>query len=219
MALVSELIVLKGDSVRNLRLFLLALQFALILIGCAPSLKYIKDYNVPLEKESYSILPPKGENWVYDDNSQSIIFGKQGNTKSHTYVAEVVANYSYDNLNFKSPEDYLEFMKNTAKIGTDPRRFEIQEEEMVLDNKFGPYCVRYYVKAEDRYAAERNKTMFMIMELYQYHFIHPHNKNILISIGYSERGRLNENSNDFKVIAEDFINGIKIKEIKEPITK
>lgn len=183
-------------------------------MGCAPSAQYIKDYKVPFEKDSYSILPPSGPNWRYDDNGQSTIFGKQGDTKFHTYVAEVTANYSYDNLNFANPEGFLEFMKNTAKIGTDPRRFDVQEEEMVLDNKFGPYCVRYYMKAEDRYAAERNKTMFMIMELYQYHFIHPYNKNILISIGYSERGKLNENSFNFKEIAQNFIDGLKLKDIE-----
>lgn len=199
---------------KRLKLSLLAFQFALILMGCASSLPHIKDYNIPFEKEGYSILPPTGENWTYSDNGQSIIFGKQGDTKFHTYIAEVTATYSNDNLNFRNPEDFLEFMKNTAKIGTDPRRFAIQEEEMVLDSKFGQYCVRYYLKAEDRYAAERNKTMFMVMELYQYHFIHPLNKNILISIGYSERGKLNENSFNFKEVAEKFIKGLKLKEIE-----
>lgn len=196
-------------------LFLVLLQIVIIFDGCAGSLPYVTDYSVPFEKEIYSILPPQGDNWLYHDNGKTLIFGKQGDTTSHTYVAEITANYSYDNLNFKNPEDFLEFMKNTAKIGTDPRRFDVQEEEMVLDKKFGQFCVRYYVKAEDRYAEEKNKTMFMIMELYQYHFIDPYNKNILISIGYSERGRLNENSSNFKEVAEKFVDGLKLKEIAD----
>jgi len=49
------------------------------------------------------------------------------------------------------------------------------------------------------------------METYGYYFVHPSNAGNLINIYYSERGTLNENSSNFKEIAEQFISGLKLK--------
>lgn len=181
-----------------------------ILSGCASSLPYVQNYTIPFERKDYSILPPEGSGWMFSEQNNSIIFGKRDGA-THTYTAQISETQSYSKPSFDSREDFLKFVKNNMNLGTDPNRFAIVEEETILDNRFGQYCARFYNKSEDRYAAEKNKVHFMIMETYGYVFINPSNAGNLINIYYSERGTLNENSSNLKEIAEKFITGFKLK--------
>jgi hypothetical protein len=49
------------------------------------------------------------------------------------------------------------------------------------------------------------------METYGYFFINPFKAGNIINVYYSERGAFNENSPNFKEVAEQFIAGLRLK--------
>lgn len=197
------------------------LFFSLIIwAGCVSSIKEVKDPNTPFERRGYSILPP-GSDWRYIEGKRTggsnLSFGKKFDSSTHTLTANVVEVQSF--ANFSSPEEFLGFIKKGNELGTDPNRFRIQENEINLDDKFGAYSVEYYSKLEDHRAVNRGEATFLIMVTKGYTFIHPHFKDTIISVYYSERGRPDEIDPNFKGAAQKFIEGLRIKEDDSSIKK
>jgi len=190
------------------------LALSVLILGCASQLKQIKNPNTPFERPGFSILPPPGDHWFYADGEQAgvynIYFGKKFDSKTHTLVALVSENHGL--TKFNSPEEFLNFVKKTMDLQTDPRRFKVQKDELDLDNKFGPYCVRYYTITEDHNPVYKGNAEYLNLENYEYIFVHPNIENVMISVLYSERGNPDEIDPNFDKTAERFFDGLKLKQ-------
>ena len=161
----------------NMKLFRHVVLFSLIifLTGCASRLTPIKTPNTPFERPAYTIYSPPEEGWhfvEYDSAGQHILsFHKPQEEYSHTLFARVEENFL--NTKFDKPDDFFVFFKTAMHMGTDPRRFEILEEEIKPDSKFGDYSIMHYTRAEDHGAAQRGDKPFLILETLAYSVIHP----------------------------------------------
>ena len=191
--------------------FLILLPLILF-IGCASSLKQIKDPNKSFERPSYSVLPPPGDGWVYADQDQAgifyLAFGKKFDSPTLTLSGLVTEIHS--SAQFGDPEEFLNYIKKSKKLDANPRRFKMFEDEFNLDPKFGEYSVKYSTVSEDYGAPNKGNNPFLVLKLYGYIFIHPNFENLIIDISYSERGKVSEIDPDFKTTAKKFIEGMKL---------
>jgi hypothetical protein len=103
-----------------------------------------------------------------------------------------------------------------SKKVAEGKRYKILSEESHLDNRFGKYCIRYYIETEDHGAANKEGEEPLIMRIYGYRFFHPIKKNVLIDIAYSERGKPQELDRFFKKTADVFFEGFSVKTEKLP---
>ncbi len=186
----------------------------IVITGCASPFKWVKSSNVPFERRDYSILPPQEPGWEYAAGAgkgrYTLMFRKKDKeSETHTFVAKI--NEIQNNTTFSSTEEFLFFVKKSEEQARDLRRYRILEEKMSLDDRFGSYCIVYYSKVEDHEARQKGKSEFLILTVYEYIFIHPNNKNIIINVGYSERGTPDEIDPKFIDHAQNFINGLKLK--------
>ncbi len=197
---------------RSLAVFLTIL----FLNGCVSQIHKIEKPEIPLERPGYIIHSPRGDGWLFREFDQAgkhtLMFGYPSKSYTYTLYANVIEIPS--NTKFESPENFLYYMKKSAEMEMDPRRYNLIEDKMNLDNRFGKYSVFYYSKVEDHGAAQATDVPYLIMETYSYYFIHPTNDNLLITVIYSQRGKDNELDKNFIESAARFIEGLTIKETK-----
>jgi hypothetical protein len=171
---------------------------------------------IQLEAIYFSILSPKGDQWYWNNTYRKgfnvMIFTKEGKSKTLTYVAQVTEFYDTDR-SFSSPKAFLDHYSKKVAEG---KRYKILSEESHLDNRFGKYCIRYYIETEDHGAANKEGEEPLIMRIYGYRFFHPIKKNVLIDIAYSERGKPQELDRFFKKTADVFFEGFSVKTEKLP---
>lgn len=191
---------------------LLTLLFALT--GCASPVIKLENPNTPFERPGYTMYSPPEDGWLFiefDNTGNHVLaFNKPQEERDHTLYASVEEVYA--NATFQTPEEFLKFYETAKQMGSDPRRFEIIEEEIKLDNRFGEFSVSHYSKVEDHAAQQRTNTPFLMMESYAYSIIHPKLENKVINITYSERAISGDVDANFKENAMKFINGFKIKQ-------
>lgn len=195
---------------RRLILFILA---SLVFSACASGVRTVTDPHLPLERPSYSVLPPPGDGWRYMSQEQvgrfDLSFGKRSSSPTHTWVATVTETHSL--ASFRDPAEFLKFVQQSAKAGTDPRRFTLVAAKFELDNRFGAYSVRKVAEAEDRAAVNARGEPFLVLRILGQVFVHPHFGNLIISIDYSERGKRDELDPTFEASANQFLDGLRLK--------
>jgi len=194
---------------------LVVICILLLLCSCPSPIKHIKDSSIPFQRPYYSVLPPQGDNWYYVQGDQAgqfdISFAKKTESQTHTIAGLISEIHAF--VKFDTPEEFFKFIRKNKEMNMDPRRFNVIDYEIVPDDKFGDYSIRYHAIAEDHKASNRRYNDFLALHIYGYTFIHPNFDNIIIDISYSERGLPEEIDPNFNAEAENFINGINLKGI------
>jgi hypothetical protein len=131
-----------------------------------------------------------------------IVFGKQLETRSHTFTANAMALPFI--IQFDKPEDFLEFIKGKNSSELRSKRFRLVEMDGSLDPLRGPFCARLFIKVED-HGTPIKDIPFLIMDLYQLACVHPDTPDWVISVGYSERYQPGEQNPALLIEGESFI--------------
>ncbi|UCD54700.1 MAG: hypothetical protein JSV93_04035 [Candidatus Omnitrophota bacterium] len=178
--------------------------------AASASFKPIKDQSTRRQYQGYSILPPQGPNWFLMQEGQGgVAFTKKTGSATHTFtVAVLIARIP---PSWKTQNEFLDYVKNGKRAGTDPRRFKIIEEDYSLDNKFGQYSVKYHIKVEDHGAVKTDGAPFLILDVSGYCCMHPKLRNSYYDIQYSERSKPGESDLSLKIIGEEFVNNFRFK--------
>ncbi len=209
-----------GGYMKKLVHVAVCLSLIIGLVSCAPSpLRKVDNPNIPFQRPAYSILPPAGGDWAYySDNCEERyrlnFFKTIPDPKFHSLSAGVVE--TPNSAVFESPQEFEKWTKKTIEMTTNPNRLHLLEEKVQLDNKFGPFTVKYYTKVEDHKAVNRGNEPFLLLVDYGYIFIHPSNPNLIIQATYSERGRPQEIRPELDREAELFFNNIMIRKASNP---
>lgn len=192
---------------------LLLIVFFIFLSACFSPLKQIKDPNKPMERESYSLMPPAGDGWRYVQQKQAnghiLTFSKQGISPSHTLTAIVIE--FQGNTSFNSPEYFLDYIKEMKEADMDPWSYKIIQKNWVLDNRFGDYSVHYYTVFEDTDIYSMKPNEVILSKISGYAIIHPYVNNLIIDILFSEQGKPAEVNPQFEQEAIKFIEGLHLK--------
>ena len=182
-----------------------------IISGCIslqPNLKSVNDPLTRFEFKFFSVLPPVGDNWYYQNDNAAIIFMKNIDSRVHTLVISIYAKRHTDY--FENPEALLKFIEKKRGTNTHPQRFEDLIKDFKLSKKFGKYCVEYHVQAKDFFPARKDGADYLIIDDNGYVFLHPDNGTIYYEVVSSERYKPGESDLNVAQIRKTFIEGIQL---------
>ncbi len=167
----------------------------------------ITDPNAVYELEGYSVLPPPGKNWFeMQRDRQHALFGKRIESRTHSFVA--IATSGPISEKFETRELFQQYVNKMRTADVDPARYRIVEFASEVDGAFPAWCIRYRLKRADRDAAfARNRTL--VLDDYGVTCLHPAKPDLVVDVGYSERGRPTELSADLRGEGESFMRSLK----------
>lgn len=196
-------------KVKQVIVFLMS--FILISEGLAVNFVPVKNTSERVSGIGLSTLPPQGEDWYIAQGGSSgeVHYMKMVETPLHTFGCDMYIIPT--DKDFKSPDDFLEFVKQGKESDTDPERFKNLSFKYNLDDRYGSYCVEYKLKATDIKVKTPNGKG-LVFEIFGYAFIHPKSSKYLVDIQYSERGINEEFTQSLQKIGEEFIDSLIIEE-------
>jgi hypothetical protein len=156
--------------------------------------------------DGYQVLPPPGKNWFeLQRDRQQALFGKKIDSPTHSFVA--TATSGPINEKFQTREQFQDYVKKMRTVEPDAARYRAIEFEATMDETFGAWCIRYRFKRADRDAVlSRNRTL--LLEDFGVTCLHPEKKDLLVDVGYSERGRPAELSAELRKEGESFMRSL-----------
>jgi hypothetical protein len=190
---------------------LLILSSLTVWLASCVDVKQVKDSSIPYERPSYSILPPSGDNWYSREKNGApiVVFVKKFDSKTHLVQADVEEVTPLSK--YHDPEEFLNSIKKSFRSAVAPSRYNLQVEEIKLDDRFGAYSVQSHIKYVDHYD-DRWAEKRLFVEIYGYTFLHPDFKDLAIHIYYGEQGEEREEIDPhFEETAQKFIAGLKLK--------
>lgn len=191
----------------------LMLLIVFVFISACSPLKQIKDPEESFERETTSLLPPKGHGWRYVSEDQDVVyslhFSRQGISHSHNSTARYLEFKT--NTNFANPEHFLNYIRNLKETDIDNWEYKIAEQQWELDDRFGEYSLRYYIVLKHVDPARMNSKEHSLLKRFGYVILHPYFDNIMIDIYYEEQGKPVEINPEFKKEALKFIEGLHLK--------
>lgn len=165
------------------------------------------------EFDGYSVSAPQGKGWFeMQRDKQQALFGKKVDSPTHSFAATATAGVLAEK--FESPEKFREYVNKMRTVELDPARFKIVEFDSKFDESRLAWCVRYHLKHTDNNAVlARNRSL--IVEDFGIACLHPERNNLIVDVGYSERGRPaeigNELSAQLRQEGESFVRSMKLK--------
>ncbi|MEE9550933.1 MAG: hypothetical protein V3W08_11120 [Candidatus Binatia bacterium] len=177
----------------------------------------VTDPTQRLEFQGFSILPPRGENWLISRSpsippdpswTSPVTFNKAfRDSKTHTFYAAVMTT-SLGNVTIESRTELLQHMARVWSVG---KRGEPQSTPLHTKVAFGKYlgrdCVRYESIKEDRSSRVHPGSVF-IMITKGFIFLHPDSSTFLLRLEYSERYLLGELSFSLEAEVEPFFRSL-----------
>ncbi len=165
------------------------------------------------EFDGYSISAPGGKGWFeMQRDKQQALFGKKVDSPTHSFGATATSDTVAEK--FESRDKFLEYVNRLRTADFDPARFKVIEFESAVDDSQAAWCVRYRLKHTDRNAVlARNRTL--LVEDVGVTCLHPDRRNLVIDVGYSERGRPaelgKELSGQLRKEGENFMRSLRFK--------
>jgi hypothetical protein len=133
------------------------------------------------------------------------LFGKKIESPTHSFVATATSGLISEK--FETLEQFREYVDKMRTANADAARYRVIEFDSAVDDKFSAWCVRYRLKRTDRGAVQsRNQTL--VLEDYGVSCLHPEKKELVVDVGYSERGRTAELSAEIRKEGEYFIRNL-----------
>ena len=158
-----------------------------------------------------TVHPPQGRDWyVFHNDREAVLFGKKLDSPTHAFAVSVITQLV--ERSFTSPEEFLQFIKQAHQAGIDPARQKVLENDGILDESVARYCVRYHVKAEDRGAPGAEHSPLSMVN-YGITCLHPTIPQLLLDVGYSERGRPGELDAELRAEGDSVVRSLSFTEI------
>ena len=162
--------------------------------------------------EGYSVLPPPGKNWFeMGRDKQQVLFGKKIDSRTHSFAATAASGLIGEK--FATREQFQEYVNKmrAADFGSD--RYKTIEFRSDFDPAFPAWCVRYLSKTQDR-AAPYSIGRVLLVEHTGVTCLHPTIPDLVVDIGYSERGRPAEISMELRMEGESFMRSLKFSPLR-----
>jgi len=175
--------------------------------------KPVTDPAAVYELDGYSVMPPPGKSWFeMQRDRQQVLFGKKVDSPTHSFGATATSDLIGEK--FETREQFLEYVNKLRTAEFDPARFKVVEFESSVETTWSAWCVRYRLKHTDRNAVlARNRTL--LVEDFGVTCLHPDKKELVVDVGYSERGRAaelkSELSSELRKEGESFVRSLKFK--------
>jgi hypothetical protein len=158
------------------------------------------------ELDGYSVQPPSGKNWFELRRDRGYVyFGKKLASRTHSFIAIALSAALRDK--FEQPEEFREYVIKMLSVAGDARN-TVVENRAELDDTLGRYCVRYYIKAEDRDAIYANGRV-LLAETVGVSCLHPDDRGLTVDVSYTQRGYPQEIGAELRSEGESFVRSLK----------
>lgn len=161
----------------------------------------------------FAIKPPQGSTWV-NQNIKGTLLSIKKLPKDGTHIFFTGAAEIFMATEFKSPQQFLEFIKKQEESNLPPEAYRVVETEYKLQPSIAPFCVYYYQKCEDRVAKNRGTDKFLIVTT-GYTALHPEAPKLGIDIWYTERYANGEASHELQNEGNEYLATLKVVTKKE----
>jgi hypothetical protein len=182
-----------------------SLLLAVIGVGCTlgrPGLIPVTEFTKRHECQGFSVLPPRGENWVFISPIPTkvpilvelgsllcdFIFVKWLRDRitrpEEAHTIFVLGRISQINVGFQTSEEFLQFVERLIKEKSFPR-YRLLESKARLDNSLGAVCVGYERAVEDVVLPQFPGSAFSEADK-GFFCIHPRTSRFVVLIVYSE---------------------------------
>ncbi len=156
--------------------------------------------------EGYRVRPPPGNDWFeMQRDRQQALFGKKIASPTHSFVATATSGLVAEK--FETREQFQEYVNKMRTVDLDAARYRVIEFDSAVDDTFSAWCVRYRLKRADREAIlSRNRTL--LHEDFGVTCLHPEKRQLVVDVGYSERGRPAELNAELRKEGESFMRSL-----------
>ncbi len=175
--------------------------------------KPITDPAAVYELDGYSVSPPPGKGWFeMQRDREQVQFGKRIASSTHSFGT--LATSGLIDEKFETREQFQDYVNKLRTAEFDPTQFKVIEFESAVDDTYPAWCVRYRLKHTDRNAVlARNRTL--LAEDFGVTCLHPEKRDLVVDVGYSERGRTAELGTELSAAlrkeGESFMRSLKFK--------
>lgn len=156
--------------------------------------------------EGYSVTAPPGKNWFeLRRDKHNVYFGKRMESRTHSFIATAMSAPIAEK--FETPGKFRDHISKMLPVRGDARHTVI-ESRVETDATLGRFCVRHYIKEEDR-GAPYARGKALRVETFGVSCLHPDDPGLTISVSYTERGIPAETSAELRGEGENFVRSLK----------
>jgi len=167
-----------------------------------------------IETPAYSVLPPQEPGWSYfRETPIKLYFGRIGEKDGQSFTGMIVVSRS---PHVKSAGEFLNAVSKQRARGSDDPRYQDLINDETVDIEAGLYTVRFHSKYKDFGAVNLpDATDYLIVEDFGAVIRHPTNQTVAVTIALSQRSKEDDLSPNLKVLAEQFISSMELKDFEE----
>ncbi len=190
--------------------YLICLLLILSTVGCVSApFKKLLDQSNRVEMRTFSIMPPQGKDWYILKEEDTHLCYANSLSKTNSFITEIYV--IMIKPEWKTPEQFLELVKQSKNAEGGSERFELIEQDFTLDPLFGTHCVKYHIKVLDKKPVLRTKSEPVILDIHGYGFLHTMKIGQYYDLYYSERYKAGEENKELKKAGEEFIKSFQFK--------
>jgi hypothetical protein len=183
-----------------------------LIYSCATTQIPVSSSGVFRSNHGFSFKLPSGNAWEEKKQGNPLFsFYKLPRNESHSFYAQA-AEFVLEQ-EFKSPEEFLVFVRNANGVDRSSDRFEIIESDFMLKPEIAPLCVYYRQKWKDYAAKNIGSNSFLITEATGYMVLHPDSSKLGLHISYSER-YLKEYDSALQLEGDKYLKSLKVLPIE-----
>jgi hypothetical protein len=162
---------------------------ALVITSCASMRPQLPEVQIPPERilqKGYSLVPLNEKGWlIAGRNAYQLALVRRGENPDETFAIQAIP---FRLSAFKTNEEFVRLIKEGQVKDTDSQRFKLVKHEVTSYPMNETNCVKSYMVTEDRAAVKRSgKSGDMVLEALTLTCAHPKDKNVGVSIIYSQR--------------------------------
>ena len=163
------------------------------------------------EFDGYSVGAPQGRYWFeMRRDRQQALFGKKIDSRTHAFAATATSGQVPEK--FASRDDFREYI-DKMRSAADGTARKVIAYDSEFDTSFAAWCVKYRLKSEDR-GAPYAQGRALLQEDSGIACLHPQSPDLVVDVGYSERGRPGEMSADLRAEGEGFMRSLKLTPLR-----
>ncbi len=178
-----------GKELRASALQVVIYLSGLLALGCG-GVRLVTNPTQRFELQSFSILPPQGENWYFRRTDRGITFLKRlmdrpvkaTDSARSFYAAAIARETTYAKLTLPEFRELVERSLNPSPGG----RFRPMQSKVVSDNSLRADCMRYDSVQEER-DNPRWPGFVLVMTIHGFTCLHPYAPGLEVNLFYSER--------------------------------
>jgi hypothetical protein len=153
----------------------------------------------------YVVDSPKAQGWFTQFKTPlAVSAGTKLEGNNHTFVVKT-ATLKID-AKFDNADQFAEYMRANRGKQTDMQRFELVEHREAAVTHLGQPCSRYLIKAKDKGVVFWGSVPLLMAGIT---CSHPQEQNVLVDVGYSERGGEEKFSESSKDVGERVISSLR----------